>query len=89
MSVSFSFALVLIPYLLLLAGLGILAAFAIYHLLHYGATARVSLGATVIFIAGALVLIGVTATLLQGTDWKQPVIIAPSLPSLSAPAPKP
>ncbi len=88
MSVTFPFVLVFIPYGLLVVGLGILATFAIYHLLHYGATARVSLGATIVFIAGALFLFGLTAEFLQGTDWRQPVIIAPSLPSLSAPAAK-
>ena len=72
---SLSFALILIPYALVVAFFAVMALIHVQHLIHYGATTKMSFAVTFCFLAGAVLILFTTWYLLQGTDWSQRMII--------------
>ena len=85
MSVTFTLGLALIPYalvLLFVIGYGI---FAVYHLVHYGATTGLSFTITFAYLAGTIFILFFTWQALNGVDWRQPITFSPPT-SLSMPA---
>ena len=79
MSFSFAFGLILIPYALVLGLCLGYAAFAIHHLIHYGATTRLSFLVTFSYLAGTVFILFFTWQTLAGVNWSEPIEIAPSL----------
>jgi len=88
MSFSFTFGLILIPYFLVVGLCLGYAAFAIHHLVHYGATTKLSFLVTFTYLAGTAFILFFTWQALAGVDWSEPIDIAPSF-NLSLPDVKP
>jgi hypothetical protein len=72
---SLSFALILIPYALVVGFFAVMALIHVQHLIHYGATTKISFVATFAFLAGATLVLFTTWYLLRGTDWSQQAVI--------------
>jgi hypothetical protein len=66
---SFTLAILLIPYILIVLLFLTLAVLNIYHLIIYGATTGVSFLFTFIFLAGAAVIAFISWQLLSPIDW--------------------
>lgn len=85
MTVTFSLYLFLVLYGLAAAFVAVFAFFNIYHLLHYGATTRLSYVITMTFIVGVTVIFFLTAQQLRGVDWDQPISLTPGISGASVP----
>jgi len=83
MTVSFSLSLVLIPYGLIAAFVAAFAIFNIHHLVHYGATTRLSYAITATFLFGIVAIAFLTLFQLRGVNWDQPISFTPRLPAPS------
>ncbi|OGL78726.1 hypothetical protein A3F28_02540 [Candidatus Uhrbacteria bacterium RIFCSPHIGHO2_12_FULL_57_11] len=78
-----SLSLILIPYGLLLAIFAIFSIVSLLHLVRYGSRTFFSFFVTFIYLAGTVLLLYSTATLLADTDWTAPLFeFAPNVPSL-------
>lgn len=75
MEVSFPLFLLLVLFGLVVVAVGIYAFLNIEHLIHYGETTGVSFGVTFAWLAGTVLIFFFTWQLLQGTNWKQPIVI--------------
>lgn len=53
----------------------ILSVFALYHLWAYGATRRMAVAATLVFLLGLTILLGGTWWLLRDVNWQMPLSI--------------
>jgi len=89
MSLTFPLALILIPYVLVLAFVAVFTYFDVQHLLHYGAATKVSLAVTCVYLAGVVCLLLITAQALHGVAWNQAVAITPPTLNLGAPPANP
>lgn len=72
---TFPFALVLIPYGLLIIFFVLMATINVFHLVHYGATTGVSFMVTFLFLAGAVFILFFTWQSLVGVDWGRTINI--------------
>lgn len=72
---SLSFALILIPYAFVVGFFAVMALIHVQHLIHYGATTKISFIATFAFLSGAVLVLFTTWYLLQGTDWSQQISV--------------
>ena len=87
MTVSFPFALVLIPYGLILLFFVVFAVVNIAHLVGHGATTMVSFLVTWLFLTGAAGVLFTTHVQLADFDWSQPAEIHLAAPTAITPAP--
>ncbi|MBI4457823.1 hypothetical protein HY633_02570 [Candidatus Uhrbacteria bacterium] len=69
--ISIALSALLIPYALIAASFMVMAMVNIYHLVHYGATTRMSFVITFVFYAVSVLIIFFTLQALEGTDWSQ------------------
>jgi len=79
MTITFSLSLALIPYGLIAAFVAAFAIFNIHHLVHYGATTRLSYVITAVFLFGVAFISILTWYQLRGVDWKQPISLTPRI----------
>jgi len=90
MTVNFTIAALLIPYALVVIFVGVFAFFNIHHLVHYGATTRLSYAVTMTFLIGVTCILFLTWQQLGGVNWSQAMSLTPSLSGFSLPdAPNP
>lgn len=89
MSIAFPFAIILIPYGLIVAFFAVLAIVNVFHLVGYGATTGPSFAVTFLFLAGAVFILFFTWEGVKGTDWEAPVTLGGAssfvIPSLQRP----
>lgn len=84
--ITFPFAAILVPYALVLLFAAVMAVINVTHLIHYGATTRVSFLITFIFLAGAALIVFTTWKMTEETNWMQPVSFnVPAAPWQGAP----
>lgn len=78
--VTFTLSVILIPYAIIVLLALILSIITAYHLVHYGATTRISFVVTFAFFAGTTLLLFFTWTALRNVNWSEPVTVGPSVP---------
>ncbi|MEY4722893.1 MAG: hypothetical protein RLZZ324_406 [Candidatus Parcubacteria bacterium] len=81
MTISFPFALILIPYAVILMFFAVFATVNVFHLVGHGADTGVSFVVTFLFLAGAGCVLFFTWQGVRDVDWSTPVSF--SIPSLS------
>lgn len=75
MTLTFPFAVILIPYALIAVFFVLLAIINVWHLVGYGATNSLTFTITFLFLAGSATILFLTWQGVAGTDWMQPVSI--------------
>ena len=73
MTITFPFALILIPYAIIAAFFVLLAIINVWHLVEYGATNALTFTVTFLFLAGSATIFFLTWQGVAGTDWMQPI----------------
>jgi len=76
--ITVTLSLALVPYAVLLVIGLFVATVSAYHLVHYGATTRISFIVTFIFYAGTVLLLFTTWVLLKDVAWEEPLTIGPA-----------
>jgi threonine synthase len=73
---TFPTSLFLIPYGLVAVFVVLLAIVNVLHLVHYGATTKLSFAVTFAFLAGMVFIFFFTWRQLEDVDWQRPIEIA-------------
>lgn len=70
---------VLIIYFIFLAGFVVFGIFNVYHALRFGMASLTNIISLAAFVAGALMIVGLTAPIIVDTDWRQPLFVIGSV----------
>lgn len=73
---TFALSLLLVPYAIVVVIFLVFALLNVYHLVHYGATTRVSFVFTFVFLAGSVIILAASWWYLRDAEWSSQIVLS-------------